>query len=642
MSNFSAQQAADPTTPASVLAQIAYERPDLRAAVAANPSAYPELLDWLTSFNDPQVNAAVAARSAQPQAPQQAPQPPQQAPQPPQQQTPMGYGAQGAQGEQQGFAPRGRGPEDAYAQQVQAFEQNQHGASGAQAAHQGYGQHQSQQGGGYPMYGGPAQHGTAEPKRKRKGLLIGGIVAAVAVLGVGGWAVANQLLFSKIKPAASPEEAVTKIVEGIADKDALSIYGSLSPAEFDSIKKYMDSSSDLVEGTDLEQWQDRGIEIIDELEVTLEGLEVRVEPIEDGLAKVFITEGEMTVDADSEELAQLVADLGEEVTSSEVFSDLGMGMTEYNKDEVFADTKQELDAELPASLKASEMASADGTDAFLMAVEEDGDWYVSPYLTIAEYVYDELGGTERGSLPDADAVNKFDTPEAAAEGLTDAIVDFATTGSTTELVNSLPLAERRLLALYGSDMPAELAVAPDAFSIPSKEFNVRSEEDGWAHLTFKDFRVLVEDAYSSMELSFRGPCVGFAESVDSIEVCVDEVPLLREFALQDMSILAVEEGDGWFISPTATVTDAWSVVGKSMLDLYLDGKFEDEAWLDQQGREFETYLEQHPELIELFGSTQEFQNEFNGSTDPYGGFDEDFGDFEGEDWNFDEESGFEF
>ena len=57
--------AADPATPPAVLAEIAAQRPDLRPAVAANPSAYPGLLQWLAGLGDPAVDAALRARSGQ-------------------------------------------------------------------------------------------------------------------------------------------------------------------------------------------------------------------------------------------------------------------------------------------------------------------------------------------------------------------------------------------------------------------------------------------------------------------------------------------------------------------------------------------------------------------------------------------------
>lgn len=58
-----AAEAADPNTSAAALYDIATTIPELRATVAANPSAYPDLLDWLGKLGDPEVNAAIAARS---------------------------------------------------------------------------------------------------------------------------------------------------------------------------------------------------------------------------------------------------------------------------------------------------------------------------------------------------------------------------------------------------------------------------------------------------------------------------------------------------------------------------------------------------------------------------------------------------
>ncbi|WP_265522062.1 hypothetical protein [Oerskovia flava] len=59
---FSAAQALDPGTPLEVLAQIVQDAPHLRPQVAANPSTYPALLDWLGNLGDPAVDAALRSR----------------------------------------------------------------------------------------------------------------------------------------------------------------------------------------------------------------------------------------------------------------------------------------------------------------------------------------------------------------------------------------------------------------------------------------------------------------------------------------------------------------------------------------------------------------------------------------------------
>ena len=54
----------NPMTPAAVIADIAYQYPQMQADVAAHPAAYPGLLDWLDSVGDLGVKAAVSARRA--------------------------------------------------------------------------------------------------------------------------------------------------------------------------------------------------------------------------------------------------------------------------------------------------------------------------------------------------------------------------------------------------------------------------------------------------------------------------------------------------------------------------------------------------------------------------------------------------
>lgn len=73
---FTPAQAADPSTPGEVLAAISGSRPDLRPYVAANPAAYPGLLDWLSRLGDPAVDGALRARVAAQPVPAYEQQPP--------------------------------------------------------------------------------------------------------------------------------------------------------------------------------------------------------------------------------------------------------------------------------------------------------------------------------------------------------------------------------------------------------------------------------------------------------------------------------------------------------------------------------------------------------------------------------------
>ena len=154
--NFTAAQASDPQTPGQVLADIAALRPDLRPAVAANPSAYPGLLEWLGSLGDPAINAALAARrpgGAAAVAPQQAPT------------TPLPA---------QGYAPSGAVPATPYGQQAPS----------------GYGQQVPPSGYGY--------QGTPPAKKSHKVLwIVLGVVGLLIVLGI----VAVALIFNAARNA---------------------------------------------------------------------------------------------------------------------------------------------------------------------------------------------------------------------------------------------------------------------------------------------------------------------------------------------------------------------------------------------------------------------------------------------------------
>ncbi|TRW46951.1 hypothetical protein [Georgenia yuyongxinii] len=60
--------AADRTTPLTTLQQLARDHPRVRPAIAANPSTYPALLEWLALLGVPEVDAALATRVARDRA----------------------------------------------------------------------------------------------------------------------------------------------------------------------------------------------------------------------------------------------------------------------------------------------------------------------------------------------------------------------------------------------------------------------------------------------------------------------------------------------------------------------------------------------------------------------------------------------
>ena len=184
--NFTAAQASDPQTPGQVLADIAALRPDLRVAVASNPSTYPGLLEWLGSMGEPAVDAAIAARRAAIQQTQQMPTLPPAAPPAPswagqpaaQAPAPMvtpGYPGMPPQGgapglQYAGMPPQGGGPGLQYAGMPP-----QGGGPGLQYA-------------GMPPQGGAPglQYAGTAPKKSNSALwIILGVVGLIILLTIG-------------------------------------------------------------------------------------------------------------------------------------------------------------------------------------------------------------------------------------------------------------------------------------------------------------------------------------------------------------------------------------------------------------------------------------------------------------------------
>ncbi|WP_149202804.1 hypothetical protein [Actinotalea subterranea] len=232
--SYTSAQASDPTTSPQVLADIAALRPDLRAAVAANPSAYPGLLEWLGGLGEPAVDAAIAARPEAPSAPQ-APDAPQTAetpqwqseptaPQAPQWQAPTAQQPawQGQQPAWQGQQPawQGQQPQQA-APGFGTPPPGPQGFAGGAPAYQAPGQ--APAGPGQPYAGQPYGYqggpGAPAPKKSSKTALwiVLGVVGLVVVLGVAGIFVVRGLL-DKVGSYGS-DAALDELYDACADED---------------------------------------------------------------------------------------------------------------------------------------------------------------------------------------------------------------------------------------------------------------------------------------------------------------------------------------------------------------------------------------------------------------------------------------
>jgi len=509
--------AAHPQAPAADLARIVSQRPDLRAVVAANPAAQPALLEWLAALRDPAVDAALASRSASAQGPA----PVSWAPEP----TTL----------TSGWAPQSAPGRTAFAQAA---------------------------------YTRPAPavqdiSSRGEPPRSRRGLWLGLVATAVVLVG-GGALAAYLMVFSKLDGAPTPEAAVTQLIEGIAHQDGIAVYGAISPSEIEGLSPVLSAQTGTADDEDARK---KLLTVLDALDVDLAGLDVDVEPIGDGLAKVSVVSGTLSVDGDAKEIVDALADVYEPAMG-------GLeSLTPGGTDEMWDHATAEVDKALPWSIDAKDLAwdaKAGAQRPFLVAVEEGGSWYVSPLMTLGEYVNVETDG-DRGAMPDLSSQAGADTAESAGtQFATAAAALFG--GDTGPMVAALPAAEARFFSVYVQAWLDDADGRTGNPTVDEASFVPTPIDDDRTRLAIG--RVALGGEHPAV---VEGVCV--TDTTSGQKMCADSSPLVEQLGFDELGLVAVHADHGWNVSILATFADWSSIVGSHLEELQDSGELADGTWL---------------------------------------------------------------
>jgi hypothetical protein len=203
-------------------------------------------------------------------------------------------------------------------------------------------------------------------------MLLVGMLAVTALVGSGG--------------AGSPEGAVQRLADAITHEDPLEAVDVLSPSEVRTLHGTVDATAKKLAELKLVNAASAPLAGID-LNVT--NLKLRTESLGDGFAKVIVDSGTIS------------------------------GRTEKAK---FSPIVQKLLRESDDSDNTAEgdiAKAAEGLDmpTFVVAVREDGGWYVSAAYTILEYVreYNDLPAADYGGAHRDIAKLGSDSPGAAVE-----------------------------------------------------------------------------------------------------------------------------------------------------------------------------------------------------------------------------------
>lgn len=568
---YTAEVASNPHTPALTLQDIAKTRPDLRPMVAANPAAYPDLVNWLAGLGDPQVDAAIAQRNVSPQAvtdpvngsvPTQDNAPTSAAPLAP---VPLPDGHVAP-------TPSTGTTADAGSEQAQSA-----GDAG-------------------------------RAPRSRRGLWIGLGVGALALVAAGAFAL-NHFVFSKISGADSPEAAANNLVMALTESDEIALYGALSPAEREYFGDVMGQFSTHFDDASNEKWAEHALAFYDSFSFEASSVNYEVEDLGDDVARITIAEGEFTLDADGDKVADAVNNLLVEVEATSLGELITQeGGTFPSPQEVADDVTTGIAEEFPVTftaedliIPASELGS--GLDSFstgglgvpdvqpsedledvafaLVAVKEDGSWFISPQLTAADLQVRMMGqAPDYGALP---AAVPADSPEEAAEQMVRAAFEGLDTLDFSAMAGHFVTAERRAAGLVptvelSAEEQAEYDEIVSSLSLSDVSYSVDRVEGDTAYLILDNLAVDMSVEGLPYTFTMSNDCAGVNASGMTMSMCMRDIPALQELGLSDLRLIAREENGGWVVSSGQSSADSLGVVGSQALRLYEEGKLTDEQW----------------------------------------------------------------
>ena len=616
-SEFSPEQASDPGTSMQDMARIAAERPDLWASLAANPSLYPDLREWLGQIDDPAVKEALNA-SAQ-QAAGQVPDEnastaeagsTEEASEPAAEETPAGDDpaeeaptaetpaaeAEAGPAEEESAAEAGPA-EDApaaeeapTAETVSIEEASEPAAEETPTAAMGTpppppSAPTAAMGAPPPPPSAPtAAMGTPPPppfaptaamgappppparaggkRRRKKWVPIAAVLAVVLAVGGGTFAVYTYLTQ---RGAASPDEVMSTVSQAIADKDPISMFKMVSPSEIDTVADSADAIRD--GGSDSRKGSSKADP----------GALLSKDAINSYLEALDVSSSEMTysVDQKSDDLAiATISSWHLDVSVNQSLADTLRTRYQSAKGSSLTDEEEEFFSDLDFSdLSYDGDVADDFRDDIpfeIVMIKEDGRWYISPLMTSAQWNYrDRAQWDDDVESPnydaDFDSVKGADSPEAAVQNLTEAILDARRPSDMLDdsVTGLLSLPERRLAMVYGPVMIGDDRKFSERASENVKiDWDLTSTDIGGGqavvHPGNSKITLNPDDEDEKITLEFKGNTMKV--KTPASEHNTASVDFTRQLENPDRLGVVVEKSDGtWHVSSSGTIVNIFSL-----------------------------------------------------------------------------------
>jgi hypothetical protein len=390
-----------------------------------------------------------------------------------------------------------------------------------------------------PPPAGPA--GPAAPKkRSRTGLALAIVaVGVLAVAAVGFLAV--RALTGGGGGASSPEAAVESLAEALEAEDPIAALDAMEPGEVEALGDVVESAA--ARAADLGFSPDD--KTFGGVDIGLTGTRYEVDELGDGIARVTVAGGSARVDVERDGLGELTAAV----------------VDAASEDDGNADSARFDAADLVLEGEEGDI------EPFVVTVERDGGWYVSPLHTAAQYLVDGLG-LAGPDLPAPDPGDGADDAEGAVRDLLLAAGDLD--GEATGDLVGGPAGD----AVRAYRGPLEEWVGAEAedtsVEIDALETEVSDREGGGQRVVITELEGTVtwtdpdEGEEQTSTVTWDGTCLDVGEdgdiseepsepSVDSSTFCLTDG--WARVGVEELAVVAVEEGGTWRVDPLATVGD---------------------------------------------------------------------------------------
>jgi hypothetical protein len=408
-----------------------------------------------------------------------------------------------------------------------------------------------------PQFGAPPQGPT--PQQPGQGPTASAAVRWVAAAGVValllvGAVVLHRTVLSHIfGGAASPVEAVNQLVAAARNKDLKGLGLLLPPDEvagFGDIQNQLKRiSSDLGEQTNVSPDA-----LTNGVEVSIDNLKLKTHDEQRGLTKVSIENADITASFDPSQVPEAMKKYFENRDTSKQTATITVR-----------------GADVTVNGRESTITLHDREQSpFVMTVERNGSWYVSPLFTYFQYASESYG---LHTSP-IDKSSGFDSPVAAAQGWVSALAKTANDRDITAVARATGGVEGLLMQTYRELINKQFGRGAEfSVTVQDSQFRELSVSGDTARVQPETLKLSATSDGQASDFDWDGNCVKIHESESHRHYCLGEksvgpfTPLIQRLEY----LVAVRSDDGWKLSASRTVfswiSDVLSWVGNAEMPI---------------------------------------------------------------------------